>query len=178
MAPSYRLSENEERKRYELHNNNPQDTEYRKFLRRLADPLCEMLNPGAQGLDFGSGPGPTLSLIMQERGFRVATYDPFFAPDSENLKQQYDFVTATEVIEHLFHPNDEIDQLISLIRPGGLLAVMTEVRDPEIAFGEWHYPRDPTHVAFYDELTMHWIASHWGLEVVSPQRNVRIFRKN
>jgi hypothetical protein len=177
MDPRFHLSEREERKRYELHNNNPQDNGYRRFLCRLADPLCEMLSAGEKGLDFGSGPGPAMSLILQERGFDVTIYDPFFAPDPISTQQRYDFITCTEVIEHFFHPHRELERMLNMLNQGGLLAVMTEVRDPMVDFREWYYPRDPTHVAFYDEMTMRWIATRWRLDVFAPQRNVRIFKK-
>ena len=71
----------EERARYETHDNNPEDQGYRDFLDRLAIPLAKRLAPGASGLDFGSGPGPTLSVMLTERGFPTETWDPFFAPD-------------------------------------------------------------------------------------------------
>ena len=171
------LSGEDERARYELHQNNPTDPEYRRFLSRLADPLTEVLPPGAKGLDFGCGPGPTLSLIMAERGFQVQDFDPFFSPDTTLLEKQYDFVTCTEVLEHLYYPASEIELLTGLVQPGGWLAVMTEMFTPEREFTEWHYVREPTHVAFYSEATMNWIAERWNLEMHSPHRNVRLFKK-
>ena len=171
------LSGEDERARYELHQNNPADLEYRRFLSRLADPLAEVLPPGAKGLDFGCGPGPTLSLIMAERGFQVEDFDPFFSPDTSLLEKQYDFVTCTEVLEHLYYPASEIELLTGLVQPGGWLAVMTEMFTPEREFAEWHYVREPTHVAFYSEETMRWIAERWNLEMHSPHRNVRLFKK-
>ena len=56
------LSAEDEKARYKLHQNNPQDTGYRAFLARLVDPLAERLGVSPlEGLDFGCGPGPTLS---------------------------------------------------------------------------------------------------------------------
>src|SRR5690554_2011507 len=76
VSPESRLDAVAERARYETHENHPSDPGYRRFLARLADPLVERLRGGDQGLDYGSGPGPTLSLMLQEAGFPTATYDP------------------------------------------------------------------------------------------------------
>jgi 2-polyprenyl-3-methyl-5-hydroxy-6-metoxy-1,4-benzoquinol methylase len=167
----------DERSRYELHQNSPSDEGYRAFLNRLVDPLCEVLPPNAQGLDFGCGPGPTLSAIMSERGYTVRNFDPFFFPDATYREQRYDFVTATEVLEHMFTPATEIRGLLNLIKPNGWLALMTSVRTPDVDFENWHYPFDPTHVAFFSARSFEWIQRHWKLEMLIPHPNVRLFRK-
>jgi hypothetical protein len=81
--PASHLTPEAEKKRYEQHVNAPTDNGYRAFLQKLANPLNGMLRAGSFGLDFGCGPGPTLSLILAELGgHRVALYDPYFYPDS------------------------------------------------------------------------------------------------
>jgi len=55
-----RLTPEKEKAVYDLHQNNPHDQGYRKFLSRLFDPIVERVQPGVKGLDFGCGPGPTL----------------------------------------------------------------------------------------------------------------------
>ncbi len=130
MDPSDRLDAAAERARYETHENDPEDAGYRGFLDRLAAPLMERvvaeIPSGAEGLDFGSGPGPTLSIMLEERGMRMSLYDPFFAPDRSVLERTYDFVTCTETVEHLFEPRREFERFDRLVRPGGWLAIMTE----------------------------------------------------
>ncbi|MBT6026512.1 MAG: hypothetical protein HOG96_00440, partial [Porticoccaceae bacterium] len=64
----FHLSSEAEKEVYDQHQNNLNDQGYRKFLSRLADPLLEKLAPNSFGLDFGSGPGPTLSLMLEEKG--------------------------------------------------------------------------------------------------------------
>jgi hypothetical protein len=174
--PQDRLPPAEEAARYELHENDPADPAYRSFLRRLVDPLCDVLPPGAEGLDFGCGPGPTLSVMMRERGFPTADYDPFFRPDREVLRQRYDFISMTEVIEHLFRPGEELDRLVRMLRPGGWLGVMTEALLDDRTFAEWWYVRDPTHVGFYRPETMEWIASRFDLELRSISANIHLLR--
>jgi hypothetical protein len=178
LAPDQRLERTAERARYDTHENDPSDPRYRAFLSRVADPLVERLSPGAEGLDYGSGPGPTLSVMLEEKGFRVEIYDPFYAPDTEPLDRNYDFVTCTETAEHFFDPREEFERLNALIRPGGLLAVMTEILRDEIDFQDWHYARDPTHVCFYRPATLLWICHRFGWSLEMPHPNVALFRKH
>ncbi len=126
LEPEARLDPTEERARYETHRNDPADVGYRRFLDRLAIPLLERLPPGAEGLDYGSGPGPTLSVMLEERGMQMAIHDPFFAPDPSVLERRWDFITCTETVEHFFRPAEEFERFRRMLRPGGWLAIMTE----------------------------------------------------
>ncbi|KAJ4457260.1 putative class I SAM-dependent methyltransferase [Paratrimastix pyriformis] len=180
MDPSHRMEADAERARYDAHHNEPGDLKYRAWLDRLAVPLAAKLAPGAEGLDFGCGPGPVLAQMLAQRGFGVALYDPFYAPDPEGrvLGRGYDFVTCTEAAEHFYEPLKELALLDRLLRPGGWLGLMTDLVRPEVPFGQWHYPRDPTHVCFYRPATLAWAAARFGWEAPeSPTRNVFLFHK-
>lgn len=177
MSPADRPSRDAERARYEQHRNDPQDARYRAFLARLCEPLAEQLRPGAVGLDYGCGPGPTLSIMFEEMGFDVACYDPFFARNEAALARAYDFITCSETVEHFFAPDIEFDRLDGLLLPGGWLGVMTEMRDDDRDFATWWYVRDPTHVCFYHPETMLWIAARFGWSLQRPRRNVTLFGK-
>jgi len=115
--------------------------------------------------------------MMEARGFRMRTYDPFFAPDEDALRGRYDFVTCSETAEHFHHPAEEFGRLDGLLRPGGWLGVMTEMLDAARDFGTWRYARDPTHVCFYHADTMRWIADAHGWRMEAPTRNVVLFHK-
>jgi SAM-dependent methyltransferase len=115
--------------------------------------------------------------MLEEQGFPMRIFDPFFAPDTEALDHDYDFITCTETAEHFFDPGREFRRLDRLLRPGGWLGVMTEVVDEDRSFQEWYYVRDPTHVAFYRRSTLEWIATSFGWSVEFPHRNVALFRK-
>jgi len=177
LSPEQRLGAKEERERYLEHENNPSDPQYREFLSRLSSHLMPHLSPDAHGLDYGAGPGPTLSLMLEEQGFPVKIYDPFFAPDSSVLAQIYDFITCTETVEHFFDPANEFILLDAMLKPGGWLGIMTEMVVPDYQFETWWYHRDSTHVCFYQQETMAWIADKFGWAVIFPCRNVTLFRK-
>jgi len=176
-APGSRLTLEEERKIYELHDNDPADAGYRRFLSKLAEPLMACLPEGARGLDFGCGPGPALAQMFTEAGFNMALYDPFFHPDSSALNDHYDFITCTEVVEHLHEPAEVFDQLDGLLKPGGWLAIMTCFQTDDDRFDNWHYRRDPTHVVFYREATFQWLAEHYGWRLEVPRKDVVLLQK-
>jgi SAM-dependent methyltransferase len=171
------LDADAERAHYQTHQNDPRDPRYRGFLSRLAEPLVARLENGAEGLDYGSGPGPTLSLMLEERGYRMRIFDPFFAPDRSALDGSYDFITATEVVEHFHSPRQEFERLDELLRPGGWLGIMTGWLGDEQDIAAWYYARDPTHIVFLSPATAGWIASHFNWQLWLPQENVALFRK-
>lgn len=175
-AESY-LSPDDELARYLLHENSPEDCRYRQFLSRLTDHLIPKLQPGARGLDFGSGPGPTLSVMLEEVGFCMDLYDPYFAPDTAPLEHTYDFITCTETVEHFYQPAKEFHLFDRLLRNGGLLGIMTEMLESDENFANWWYHREPTHVCFYKQETMAWIATRYGWKVEHPRKNVTLFYK-
>lgn len=166
-----------ERDYYLTHRNASEDPGYRAWLSRITVPLLERLRPPASGLDFGCGPAPALAAMLREAGLEVALYDPQFAPDASVFTREWDFITATEVLEHLHDPAMELERLWGLLRPGGWLAVMTR-RVPGLAqFERWHYRRDPTHIGFFAEQSFAWLARHWRAELELRDDDVALLRK-
>jgi len=167
----------EEHAHYLLHENDPEDARYRKFLEKLATPLLERLPAGMSGLDYGCGPGPALAMMLREAGHTVALYDPFFQPDTAVLERTYDFITCTETAEHFHDAALEFDRFDKMLRPGGWLAVMTCFQTDDARFANWHYRHDPTHVVFYRATTFAAIAAQrgWGCDI--PVKDVAIMRK-
>lgn len=163
--------------RYRQHHNEPEDEGYRRFLGRLAEPLLARLKPGCEGLDYGCGPGPLLARMLRGAGQRMSLYDPVFAPDPALLSRRYDFITASEVAEHFHKPAEEFDRLAGLLKPGGILALMTCFQTHDAAFPTWHYVRDFTHVVFYREETLRRIAADRNLRVEIPQKDLAFFFK-
>ena len=171
------LTLKEEKSRYDLHQNSPDDSNYRKFLGRIFNPMQKLIAPKSKGLDFGSGPGPTLSLMFEEAGHIMSIYDHFYANDISVFEKLYDFITASEVIEHLHKPKKELDRLWSCLSPGGILGIMTKLALDREAFARWHYKNDPTHVCFYSKHTFKWLAEQWQAELTFADKDVVIFKK-
>ena len=177
VPPTYFVSPEEEKSTYDHHQNSPEDQEYRRFLSRLFLPMHDLLGPGKHGLDFGSGPGPTLSVMFKEAGYPMATYDHFYAHNPEVLTTSYDFITATEVVEHLHAPGRVLHQIWTLLKPGGYLGLMTKLVLDRKAFANWHYKNEPTHVCFFSRPTFEWLATQWQAELQFIGKDVIVFRK-
>jgi Methyltransferase domain len=170
------LKPDEEQFRYEQHNNNPDDPRYREFLGKLYIPLQSLLKKSSFGLDFGCGPGPALALMFEDSGYRMNTYDPYFANNPAALNKYYDFITSTEVFEHFYNPFKDIDLLFSLLKPQGILGVMTKLLKDDIDFPTWFYRNDTTHVTFYTKKTWEWISRRWNATILTLDDNIVIFR--
>jgi hypothetical protein len=175
VPESQHVTPEAEHARYATHQNDPKDAGYREFLDRLLAPMAARLPPGASGLDYGSGPGPTASVMMRERGFVMRDYDPYFAPDEDALSGTYAFITCTEVVEHLRRPAETFQCLAALLEPGGALGVLTGVLEDDAAFPAWWYHKDVTHVAFYRPETLGWIARRFGWTLERLSRDTALF---
>ncbi|MFN3018828.1 class I SAM-dependent methyltransferase [Vibrio coralliilyticus] len=177
VNPEQRLDAKAEKAHYDLHENDPNDAGYRTFLSRVADPILERIEPGSTGIDFGCGPGPTLSLMLQEQGHNVSLYDLYYHPNTEVLDRTYDFMTATEVIEHLYHPDQIWQQWLNLVKPGGWIGLMTKMVIDVEAFAKWHYKNDPTHVVFFSRNTFKYLAERDQLKLEFIGNDVILLRK-
>lgn len=177
VHPADRPRPLDEALRYLSHENHRDDPGYVGFLMRLADPVCARVPIGACGLDVGCGPTPVLSELLTASGRPTDHYDPLFHPQAALLRGTYDFVTCSEVVEHAHDPAALFGQLALLIKPGGLIAIMTQFRPADHSFGSWWYRRDATHVCFFGEPTLRWVARHLALTVTFPVSNVALLTR-
>jgi hypothetical protein len=187
VPAEFHLTSEEEKTQYDYHINDPTDQRYRKFLSRLFIPLSTRLKANSLGLDFGCGPGPTLSIMFEEAGFNMHIFDLFYAKNDCVFDNSYQFISATEVFEHLKNPAQEIKRLLSSIESGGYLGLMTKLVDPSLLknsitsnkekFNNWHYKNDLTHICFYSQETFLWIAKEYQLTVEFIASDVIILQK-
>ena len=171
------LSRDQELQHYQTHENEIDDPRYRNFLSRLFVPMLARIRPSAVGIDFGSGPGPALAAMFREAGHEMATYDPFFSTDKKALLSQYDFITCSETVEHFHQPDTEFARFDELLRPGGVLGIMTSFQSDERDFSSWHYRKDPTHVVFYQTKTFEVIAERYQWRCELPEQNIVFLHK-
>lgn len=177
VPANFWLSAEDEKAYYDLHENSESDVGYRQFLSRCSTPLLRVLSPHSSGLDFGCGPAPLLAQMLSDAGHNMSLYDHFYFNGQGVLECQYDFVVSTEVVEHLAEPREELERLWSLIKPGGLLALMTKLVISRERFANWHYIRDPTHIIFFSEETFQWLADALGAELEFVAPDVIFLRK-
>jgi SAM-dependent methyltransferase len=158
------LDEADERARYLSHQNHIDSPGYVAFLDQAVAPALLHLNAHMRGLDYGCGPSPTLSALLHRAQIPCDDYDPYFRPEPPT--GPYDFVFATEVLEHFKDPAGSLAQIHDLLKPRGLLIVMTEAWTDLDRFRTWHYTSDATHVCFYHARTFDYIEERFGFERV------------
>ena len=173
----YHVSNAEEEQQYRLHNNESTQAGYVQFLGLIADQVCDLTTLDKVILDFGSGPNPVLAGLLREKGYQVDLFDPIFSPDESALRAQYDVVTCSEVAEHFNCPKKSWERLVSLMAPSGNLFVMTHRRDEVKSLEQWYYIRDITHVAFYSNRCMQWLASTFDLNIRFLSERVTLFSR-
>ncbi|MCC5813416.1 MAG: class I SAM-dependent methyltransferase [Leptospira sp.] len=193
VDPNHLLDLSNQKIRYDFHENQPDNSGYMNFLNKAILPALNYINTSGIGLDYGSGPGsgPESKFgssalaynLIRDHNCSVQCYDPVYSPweDSEfEMKQKYfDYIFSTEVWEHFTHPFQSIKQIHSLLKPQGILTVMTGIWNETMDFPNWYYPKDDTHVVFYHEKTMEWISGKFDWNVLErPSETVWIFQKN
>lgn len=115
--------------------------------------------------------------MLEEQGAKVELYDLYYFPEKAVLAQQYDFVTATEVVEHLREPASELERIWDCVKPGGILGIMTRLVRNREAFSCWHYKNDPTHIQFFSLPTLRYLAAQWQAEFEQFGDDAFIFSK-
>jgi len=172
MDPAEHLSPTLEKARYDLHENTESEG-YRAFFQPLVDWVTATVPVFSDILDYGCGPTAFLAKWLGEKKYSVDAYDPFFFP--KTALRKYDAIVSTEVFEHMAQPGADIEKLLSLLSPGGFLVVMTSGHSGRVAFAEWSYRRDATHVSFFSEKTFLWLAKKWNLQIVKSEDPLWIF---
>lgn len=175
--PETYLKNAEEKARYETHNNSIENEGYVRFLSPVVELLSPYLKKTDHGLDYGCGPGPILETLFSRLGFRVENYDPYFFNDKSLVEKKYDFITCTEAIEHFYEAQSAFTKMNEILKPEGLLLLMTDRRPAKEKFLGWGYRMDNTHVCFYSTKTFEWIANHWGYEILFSEGKLSLFRK-
>ena len=177
VRPEDRLSPETSKERYLLHDNRIEDRAYCTFLTRSITTAKPFLTPGSRGLDYGCGHGPVLSRLLEAEGFAMTDYDPIFF--DVPLEKSYDFIFSTECFEHFEDPKQDIGKVLARLRPGGILAIMTELWDDGTDFKDWYYASDPTHISFYSKKTLAYICENFGIrQIAGDGKRVFVFQKN
>jgi ribosomal protein L37AE/L43A len=165
VDPHERPTAQREKAIYQHHQNSPEHPGYVTFLRRILDPALPLLTSAMRGLDYGCGPGPTLSVLLEHEGISCHNYDPLFFPDLP--AGPFDFIFATECFEHFHTPDRELQRLQNLLQSGGYLFVMTSLWHEDIDLPNWPYLCDPTHVSFYHQRTFEHFCHVYGFELLA-----------
>jgi hypothetical protein len=178
----FHLSPQEERELYDKHQNHIDNKGYLAHLKRMIKFIEQKFDLEKRKtmnvLDFGSGPNPVFANLLKELNFlEVSIYDPFYANDSLMLQRKYNLVTSVEVVEHFSNPQQSWQKLGSLVKSKGSLLLMTQMTDNVNSLKDWHYLRDATHVVFYCQETMAWIAQEFSLKVQRGEQDISFLKE-
>ncbi|MCF7954120.1 MAG: methyltransferase domain-containing protein [Spirochaetales bacterium] len=160
--PENRPNLQEEKSRYEEHNNDVNNKGYQRFVSPIVHAVLRDWMQEDLGLDFGAGTGPVISKLLKDAGYQIKQYDPFFHIFPELLEKSYHYIACCEVAEHFYQPYREFMLLKKLLKEGGRLYIMTYLYTPEIDFASWNYKDDQTHVCIYQKKSIEWIQEHLG----------------
>ena len=180
LARAFFPSRTEEEARYRLHRNEPSEPGYRAYLSAFIDAAIEpFAAKGSSALDFGSGPVPALSLLLNQRGFSAQPYDPYFAPGGAWRRRAWDAIALHEVAEHLRSPGRTLAALARRLEPEGILALRTRfLPESRNAFASWWYRRDSTHLGFWRPASFEFLARELGLELILvAQPDIAVLRR-
>ena len=156
-----------QKRRYDLHENHAEDEGYQRYFQKFLDFVLLQIDPPLSALDFGSGRSTLLADMLAGQGAESRVYDPIYHPDSTYQDQRYDLITSVEVFEHLHDPMAVFAELVSLLHPGGTLAIRTEFSyGKREAYLQWYYRRDPTHIVFFSPKTFQVMSEKVGVRYV------------
>ncbi len=152
--PAIYQSFDEQKPRYDLHENDSDSAGYRIYFQKFIDFVLPRTDSIDAALDFGCGESSLLADMLIEQGIACDYYDPIYHSDQEYKNSRYDLITSVEVFEHLHDPMTVFKELLSIVNKDGYIAIRTEFHLNSIdRFSTWHYPRDPTHIVFFSPKT-------------------------
>ena len=119
---------------------------------------------------YGVEPGLAAAQIAHSRGIEILGHT---AADLESCDRQFDVVVSFDVIEHLTQPLQFVTRLKRVLKPDGILVIMTGATDtwPYRLFGRhFWYGSFPEHVSFYCKSWFTWLAGNLDMEVMHYSR--------
>ena len=170
VPPEYWLPVEDERARYDLHDNSLANGGYVKFLSQVVDVVMSVVGGAITGncvkvLDFGCGKEAAACRLLKDRGVDCHGYDPLYGrllPESVSKSGQYDIIILCEVIEHLRDIRGELALIGGLLREGGVIILRTQIYESLSSFPSWWYAQDLTHINFFSEKSLSVVAGMAG----------------
>ena len=139
--------------------------------RLMHDAFQNHLKSNAYILDYGCGRGFWVDKLNKEGFKHIYGYDPYCRPDPEVLRDKYDLVTCTEVIEHDYDIVETFKKFSAMLHLGGALLVSTDMTDEMEKVSENYYtcPR-VGHVMLYAKETLAYLANQAGFSLIHLSR--------
>nr|WP_121269741.1 class I SAM-dependent methyltransferase [Pedobacter schmidteae] len=141
-------------------------------------------NGDAKFIDYAGGYG-IFTRMMRDKGYDFYHHDnycknifaEFFDLSDCNQKNDFELVSAFEVLEHLANPLEEIEKIASL---GKNMLVTTMIQPEHLeSIDDWWYfiPETGQHISFYTLKALEYIAKELGMYLTSNGTNMHLFTK-
>jgi hypothetical protein len=164
----------DEKKRYELHDNNIGNSGYVQFLEETVTVIEGLPMVDKRIIDFGSGKNRVLGELFRERGLFIDSFDPLYDIGKEFLNRKYTVLVLCEVIEHFRDLKHEARVIREMVDTNGVILLRTNICPPLENFSAWWYKEDMTHINFFTRKSIERFASEVG-KVYVEQREKDIF---
>ncbi|HUQ86230.1 MAG TPA: methyltransferase domain-containing protein [Vicinamibacterales bacterium] len=115
----------------------------------------------------GVEPNVTAAATARSRGIDV------IVPERVAGAGPFDAILLTDVFEHLAAPMPVLRMLVSRLKPGGWLAIVTGNADAiatRTRLAEFWYFRMPEHLIMMSERHVQWLATQFGLQIAAVHR--------
>lgn len=114
----------------------------------------------------GVEPNPQAALKATQRGFEV--HRAFFDEALAARLPKFDVVHMGDVIEHVFDPVDLLRRVRRVLKPGGLLFVVTP--DVDSVMGRWLQIKPKEHLVYFTRNSLRLAAAAAGYQAATAQR--------
>jgi 2-polyprenyl-6-hydroxyphenyl methylase/3-demethylubiquinone-9 3-methyltransferase len=121
-------------------------------------------------LDYGAGKGLMADLLRAMGYEQVESFDPMVDSAAGLPQGSFDLILCFEVMEHATDPRHVVGQMVSMLRPRGMILFSTlfQPRDMDQQKLSWWYaaPRNG-HVSLFSEQAMVLLAGSFGMRLAS-----------
>lgn len=137
--------------------------------------------PFINHLDYGGGDG-LMSKLLQNKGWKSESYDPYGQSSQELPTKKYNFITAFEVLEHTAYPLETIETICSLLdEDGGILMLTTGLTDYEVddnrKLSWWYIAPRNGHIGIFSSKSISLLAQKLGLTITSFEGKFILYKK-
>ena len=156
IPSGYHLSVENERARYDLHDNSADNDGYVRFLSQVAEVVEKNAGSGVRVLDFGCGRNAVLTGILEARGIQCDAYDPLYDHPLPVPfpAATYGAVILCEVIEHCRDLQAVFGLAGTLCTRDASIVVRTRCYPEEVDWSRWWYAQDTTHINFFSTASL------------------------
>ncbi len=166
--------------RYSNHRNDAADQGYTQFLSGIIEKAFFYYSGKPESvIDWGSGPSPVASRMLEGLGLSVFSWDPNFSSSEIPRKEFYDLGVCIETAEHFIHPRKDFADFFRTLKPGAYAVIHTHLAPADDdAFLRWWYIEDITHVSFYSRYSLEILGAMVSARVIAVENEkLAVFRK-